>query len=104
MLERLQLEAGRTPTRERDAEVPIWTHPSGYDMNGAAQMTICCPECLRAFSEVAGDFRGGVQETVCTHCRTRFCYAAVPSLTALAPQRARNAGMNVAAELPQFDN
>ncbi|MGA2652596.1 MAG: response regulator [Terracidiphilus sp.] len=107
ILEAMTLETGRIPARERRVAVSIWIQPDKYGKNGVVHITVCCPECLRAFDEEASDFRGGVHETVCTHCRIRLHYALVPSLdgaASRASQRARTTGMQMLADRPQFDH
>lgn len=99
ILQSFAFDDGEIRRRASSADT-IWIQPSGYDQNGAAHITICCPECLRAFSQVVGDFRNGVHETACSHCRIRVAYAVVPSLnesTPPAPRQARSTGVRVPA-------
>jgi CheY-like chemotaxis protein len=107
LIHSLQAEDGAKSNPESAASVPIWIQPSGYDRAGNAQFAICCPECLRAFSEACGGLEGSIRETTCVHCRSRIHYSIVPTIdriSAPAPQRIRNTEMLMPAKSSQYEN
>jgi CheY-like chemotaxis protein len=107
LLHSLEAENGPIPNRESLASVPIWIQPSGYGRAGETQFTICCPECLRAFSEACVSLEGSIGETTCVHCRSNIHYSIVPTIdrvAAPAPQRIRNREMLMPAKSSQYEN
>jgi hypothetical protein len=43
---------------------------NGHGHSGEKYITITCPECLRTFPQVLGEFICPVHETGCVHCRS----------------------------------
>ncbi|MGB0122033.1 MAG: response regulator [Silvibacterium sp.] len=79
----LQLIETMSPSREKwrspqhqSERTPIWLPRNGHHL-GDAYVMISCPECLRAFPQVLGDFPGLVHQTDCAFCHSLIDYAIV---------------------------
>lgn len=106
ILQSLTSDGGEMRSCVSFANGPIWIQPSGFDRAIDARITICCPECLRTFSEAGGGLGGEVCETKCAHCRGRIRYSIVPTLDA-GPvqnhQEGRSRGSFKTAAGPQYE-
>ena len=63
--------------RHPDALTPIWIPGNGHGPSGMPYVTIACPECLRAFTQVIGAASAVMQEAICTSCSSSIRYAVV---------------------------
>jgi CheY-like chemotaxis protein len=50
------------------AVVPLWIQRNEFESSGKVQITITCPECLRAFSQALDGFGSLKREVDCVHC------------------------------------
>jgi CheY-like chemotaxis protein len=62
------------------AGAPIWIQRNGNEFSSMPCVTVCCPECLRAFPQALGDTNTPIRETNCVYCRTPIHYAVVPPM------------------------
>jgi CheY-like chemotaxis protein len=106
-LQSLDCEDGEQRNRASLADVPLWIQPSGFDRSDNAQIAICCPECLRVFSETSGGLEGEIREANCVHCGNRIRYSIVPTMDSACAQihqRGWSKGLLKIAEAPQFQD
>jgi len=61
---------------------PIWIPTNGRNISGDSYVTISCPECLRAFSQVLDKSAAATLETSCAWCHFPINYAIVHSALA----------------------
>jgi CheY-like chemotaxis protein len=61
----------------RSTQAPIWIVRNDRWRSGMQDVTITCPECLRAFPHLAGSAVPIIQEVACTYCSTVIPYAVV---------------------------
>jgi len=57
------------------AGAPLWIHRNGNDLSGKKPVSITCPECLRAFSQVLDGHGSLMREVDCIHCGNSIQYA-----------------------------
>ncbi|MGB0064818.1 MAG: response regulator, partial [Terracidiphilus sp.] len=57
------------------AEAPIWISQNGYDSSGEADVTIVCPECMRAFPRALNSPTGVISKTHCVYCGVSIRFA-----------------------------
>jgi CheY-like chemotaxis protein len=105
ILQSVEFEDCEPRNRSSLADDPVWIQPSGLDRSGNAQIAICCPECLRVFSEAGGGPDCEIREATCVHCHGRIRYSIVPTMDnafAQVHQRGLSRGLSKIAEAPQF--
>jgi len=61
---------------------PIWIPTNGHNARGESYITISCPECLRAFSQVLDKSNAATLQTMCAWCHFPIKYAIVRSARA----------------------
>jgi DNA-binding NtrC family response regulator len=82
MLELLRIidalpQRGHRAAEPASASAPLRIDRNGHGSSSAAQLTMECPECLRAFSQPIGGTNGFMHETYCIHCGSSIQYAIV---------------------------
>jgi len=55
---------------------------NGHSLSGEKYIMITCPECLRTFPQVLGEFICPIHETGCVHCRSLIHFAIVEPVSA----------------------
>jgi CheY-like chemotaxis protein len=61
---------------------PIWVPASGHNARGESYITIPCPECLRAFSQILPRSNTATLHTTCSWCHFPINFAIVRSALA----------------------
>jgi hypothetical protein len=79
---------------------------NGYGPSGEKNIRITCPECLRTFPQVLGEFICPTHETGCVHCRSLIHFAIVESSAQASPpvfQRTPSGGMPTPLSVPDLN-
>jgi len=66
--------------------VPVWVTLTDDAPLSDEFVMICCPECLRASAQAAGQGLLKIHETGCEYCETKIRYAVVQALDPLTSQ------------------
>jgi CheY-like chemotaxis protein len=72
-------QPARMADNHANAEGLIWAQQNGEVNPAKAQVTICCPECLRSFSLACSDSNSVIRETHCRYCLGLIHYAIAQS-------------------------
>jgi CheY-like chemotaxis protein len=72
--------------RDAAASVPVWVTLTDNEPLSEEFVMICCPECLRASAQAAGQGLLLIHETGCEYCQTKIRYAVVQALDPLTSQ------------------
>ena len=72
--------------RDAAAQVPVWVTLTDDEPLSDEFVMICCPECLRASAQAAGQGLLLIHETGCAYCQTKIRYAVVQALDPLTSQ------------------
>jgi CheY-like chemotaxis protein len=72
--------------RDAAAPVPVWVTLTDDEPLSDEFVMICCPECLRASAQPAGQGLLLIHETGCEYCQTKIRYAVVQALDPLTSQ------------------
>ena len=66
--------------------VPVWVTLTDDEPQSDEFVMICCPECMRASAQAAGQGVLLIHETGCEYCETKIRYAVVQALDPLTSQ------------------
>jgi CheY-like chemotaxis protein len=72
--------------RDASAPVPVWVTLTDDEPLSDEFVMICCPECMRASAQAAGQGLLLIHETRCEYCQTKIHYAVVQPLDPLTSQ------------------
>ena len=72
--------------RDVAAPVPVWVTLTNDEPLSEEFVMICCPQCLRASAQAAGQGLLLIHETGCEYCQTKIRYAVVEALDPLTSQ------------------
>jgi CheY-like chemotaxis protein len=72
--------------RDGSDPVPVWVTLTDDETQSDESVMICCPECLRASAQAAGQGVLKIHETGCEYCETKIRYAVVQPLDPLTSQ------------------
>jgi len=72
--------------RDAAAPVPVWVTLTPDEPLGEEFVMICCPECMRASAQAAGQSLLLIHEASCAYCQTKIHYAVVQPLDPLTSQ------------------
>jgi CheY-like chemotaxis protein len=80
LLQLLETVGLRSVEERADTQVPLWIPISDYDAAGKPRVMICCPECLRSFSQSA-ELTAAAAPVICVaecvYCAAPMQYAVV---------------------------
>ena len=85
MLKAMACSARLPSIDHSSASAPIWIPRNGHDPAGEPYVTICCPECLRAFPQALNEDVRANHETDCMFCGVPIYYAIVQPTNSAAP-------------------